>query len=346
MEALQKPDSELKAIILSFTAESIEGCRIIETSRGENDFRLVVIAAFSNGSRLVIKLADNSFTCTERIEMWQRTILEYKKLGYYAPEIFPDRCGGFPVVEYKGRRCTCYAEEYTYYTPAEDRSNDNSRQGDDDWGYMRDAWIMTGKVASKHFSYTKLPSAYCMFERFCSDDECDEVLEAAQKWKRAAEALPAELHERAERIWQLWQSNRNELEKLYSKLPRSVFQADLNDSNILLDENGRFVGVCDFNISGSEVVIKYILSENNQASLERIFKVLESVSGYYSFSELEMQAALLVYRAVTPFWWCRSKQLEEAVNDISAAELILADAERVLTENIDFRSHMAKQTEE
>ena len=48
---------------------------------------------------------------------------------------------------------------------------------------------------------------------------------------------------------------------MYSALPFSCFQGDLNESNILLDENGRFAGLLDFNLCGREPVLNYAVRE-------------------------------------------------------------------------------------
>jgi hypothetical protein len=66
----------------------------------------------SSGDRYVIKLADNDFTSPDRIRVWQRCAEEYRKLGYYCPRILADRSGTFPTVEYKGRKCAAYTEEF------------------------------------------------------------------------------------------------------------------------------------------------------------------------------------------------------------------------------------------
>ena len=339
------PDKELASIIGLFTDDGIIGCRCIDTGRGENDFRLVVLVQTSSG-RLVVKLADNDFTNAERIEVWQRTASEYRGLGYYAPEIYADRKGQFPTVSFRGRSCTAYAEEYSVYKPAEDRMSGGEQEPQSDSEYMREAWIMTAKAAAKHFDHAPFPSAYCMFETFCPSDKTDEVLEAALEWKQAADALPEQYAERVGRLWQLWLENRIELESIYRTLPRSVFQGDLNSSNILLGEDGSFKGVCDFNLCGREVVIKYLMGENNQAEPEKLFRVLEVFSQHYGFSEAEKNAVLPIYRCITPFWWCAGKELRDAEGekDKEKIDALLGKAERILTEDIDFKSHMTDKT--
>ncbi len=73
--------------------------------------------------------------------------------------------------------------------------------------------------------------------------------------------------------------NRNELEQIYFKLPTSVFQADLNSTNLLLDDNGRFAGVFDFNLCGRDVFLNYLFREIHwQYDEEYLLETLKKVS--------------------------------------------------------------------
>ena len=48
---------------------------------------------------------------------------------------------------------------------------------------------------------------------------------------------------------------RARLYAIYRELPRVFVQDDANESNVLVDENGRFAGLIDFNLAGTEVVV-------------------------------------------------------------------------------------------
>ena len=316
---------------------------IITTSRSDTDFRETVIAEFETGEKSVIKLADNDFTFPEKIEMWRRTSEEYRKAGYYCPKIIPDKTGNYPAVRYKGHSCTAYAEEFSPYRPAECRS-DNASEEMSAAEYEKETWIMTAKIASKYFSYTDYPSAYCLFETFCPSDKTDEVLENALKWKEYAQTMPEEFHTQTERIWRLWTENRKTLEPIYKKLPTSVFQADLNSTNILLNESGKFVGVYDFNLCGRDVFLNYLFREtfhyDYKKELDAIFRRLKIVSECYHFSENEKQAALMLYRCIKPLWYDKLERLTELRNNTAAVGAYLNETERSLIENIDFASCM------
>ncbi len=59
----------------------------------------------------------------------------------------------------------------------------------------------------------------------------------------------------------------------FRALPRCVFQGDLNSTNELHD-NGRFVGLIDFNCSGTDVNINVFINETNWFPEEKDFDAL------------------------------------------------------------------------
>ena len=332
-------DEELKRIFALFFDGAPTLVQTIDTSRGDADFRATFIIETSAGMKYVLKLADNDFTFPEKIAVWQRTVEEYRKLGYYCPRIFRDRLGSFPIVDYKGHKCAAYAEEYSKYQAAEDRFSDDFGENEAIYhSYKREIWRMTARIAAQYFDYSEYPSAYCMYETFCPSDKTDEVLENALAWKEYADTLPSEFRAQVESIWRLWTDNRTALEPIYKKLPVSVFQADLNPSNILLDDEGRFVGVYDFNLCGRDVFLNYLMRENRD--VPGIREALNAAAECYRFSEDEKDAALMLFRCVKPLWYTRVEELKEAGSDHGAIKKALDQSESELSTEIDFKDSM------
>lgn len=335
---IQHIDPETAAVFSRFfSGEPVSAC-VIDTSRGEEDFRNTVIITTADGEKYVLKFSANDFTFPEKISVWQRTVEEYRKLGYYCPRIYSDREGEFPIVEYKGKKCAVWGEEYSKYKSLEDRAACGEEDSDIDCSaYLEDMWSMTAKIAAKRFDYTDHPSAYCLFETFCPSDEMDEVLENALKWHELASALPVEFAEQTQRIWRLWNENREKLKDIYSKLPTSVFQADLNSTNLLIGEDGAFKGVYDFNLCGRDVFLNYLMRENDA---DTIPKALRIASGHYAFSEEEKAAALPLFRCLKPLWFARIRELKNAEGDREKIRQSLDRSEHYLTADIDFKSCM------
>lgn len=332
-------NDDIKNVFSLFFDDTPITDHLIDTSRGDSDFRATFIIETAVGSKYVLKLADNDFTFPEKISVWQRTVEEYRKLGYFCPRIFRDKSGYFPIVDYRGHRCAAYAEEFAPFRPIEDRFSDDFGKNEALYDrYKRDIWRMTARIAAQYFDYTEYPSAYCLFETFCPSDKMDEVLENAFAWKEYADKLPYEFKKQVERIWRMWTENRAALEPRYKKLPTSVFQADLNASNILVDDEGRFVGVYDFNLCGRDVFLNYLMRESNGVS--GICEALKIASEYYRFSDIEKDAALMLYRCLKPLWYTRVEALKKAGKDPDAIRMCLNEAEHALTSPIDFSEYM------
>lgn len=328
-------DESIKTIYALFFDDMPVFAEIINTSRDESDFRNAVIITSNTGEKHVLKISSNDFTFPEKIAMWQRTIEEYRDLGYYCPRILADKQGAFPKVKFQGCDCYVYAEEYSKYRTLGKRGETVPNE---EYGrYIKDIWCMTAKIAAKRLEYTDYPSGYCLFDTFCPSDKTDEILENALLWKELTEKLPEEYTEQAQRIWKLWSDNREILRKIYLTLPTSVFQADLNSSNLLIDETGKFVGILDFNLCGKEVFLNYLMRENDSDSIPEALKIS---SEYYTFSEEEKQASLPLYRCLKSLWNIDVAELEDAENHAEAIRQSLDRAEECLTKGIDFRSYM------
>lgn len=335
-------DPEFARIFSLFFNAAPVAVQTIDSGHGDSDFRMTFLVETDAGAKVVLKLADNDFTFPEKIAVWQRTIEEYRKLGYDCPRILADQTGSFPVVPYRGRRCTAYAEEFSSYRTAEDRDCEGTDQAQYEM-YKRDVWRMTAQIAAKHFDYTSYPSAYCLFETFCPSDKTDEVLDNALAWKEYADTLPDAFKAQTERIFRIWSENRAALEPVYRTLPTSVFQADLNPTNLLLDESGRFVGVCDFNLCGRDVFLNYLMRENFstfEKELAMIRDALKIVSADYRFSDAEKDAAPMLYRCLKPLSFISLESLKECGTDPQAIRTVLDETEHYLTADIDFRSCM------
>lgn len=348
---------DINDVVGVFTKSIPKSIETKNTSHGDDDFRETLLVDFGN-EKIVVKLSSNGFTDEKHLALWERIAKEYRDLGYYCPQYIRALDGTFPTILYKGKNCIAWGEEFSKYRSAEELISDkfaDTKLVKDGWyTFLEDAMIMDAKVASCHFDYTNLPSAYCMFEVFDPADECDETTEDAKKWLAIARTLPEKYSDRVERIWNNWLEARRELEKIYHKLPTSVFQADINDTNVLLDEDGNFKGVYDFNIGGREVYINYIIRqapyvstaetyerlEEDDTFLKRVLHAMDIAKKVYSFSDLEKRAAPLLYKCIRPLWWHASVELKEADNDNTKIQKHLDAIEYEQTRDIDFISHM------
>lgn len=336
---------ELADIFQIFLNDKPINFEVINTSRGDSDFRETVIAELKDNKKIVIKLSDNDFTSSDKIHAWSKCADEYRKLGYYCPRILCSKDGSFPIVKYKGHNCVVYAEEYAKFNTVESRTNDTECDTRLRAQYMKSAFVMTAKIAAEKLDFTEYPSVYCLFDRFCPSDAVDEVLENALEWKKYAETLSDVFQEQVKRIWIRWNDNRKSLEQIYHDLPVSVFQADLNPSNLLIDNSENFVGIIDFNLCGKDVFLNYMLREicwysDSEEELDYILDILKIVSEYYVFSDLEKRAVPLLYRCIKPLWYSKVEKLKNAANDVKAIRSCLDETEYMQTRVIDFEKYM------
>ena len=326
-----------RSVVALFTTESIKKIWTTNTSHGENDYREVIFALLESGNKIVVKVAANSFTTNERIRMWQRCAEEYARQGYYCPKILSSANGIFPFVFYKGITCIAYAEEYSKYISANQCKNVKP--------FREELYVMTAKIAQEKYDYTTFSSGYCLFDLF-PGDEVDEVTENANEFRNYCKSLPELFHKQAERMFIRWEENREALKKVYFDLPFSVYQADFNDTNVLVNENGNFVGICDFNLSGKDEFLNYLFREIFTGSfddeLKEILKALRIVSKIYTFSEEEIEAAPLIYRCVKPLWYTRVEALKSFGSDYDKIQTCLNEMENAQIKEIDFRKAMQR----
>ena len=78
---------EICDIVKQFCNEEPKSIEIIDTSRGDADFREVILAEGASGQKYVIKLADNDFTFPEKIEMW--TLSASQPVCSFVPDASP-----------------------------------------------------------------------------------------------------------------------------------------------------------------------------------------------------------------------------------------------------------------
>ena len=105
-----------------------------------------------------------------------------------------------------------------------------------------------------------------------------------------------------------------------------------------MDDEGKFVGVYDFNLCGRDVFLNYLMRESNGVS--GICEALKIASEYYRFSDIEKDAALMLYRCLKPLWYSRVEELKKAGKDTDAIRTCLNEAEHALTSSIDFSEYM------
>ncbi len=216
----------------------------------------------SRTQKLVIKYTLNTFTDDERITGLLALTEAYNKLGIYCPQNIKTLSGN-PYYKYEvtGKIYYIYAEEYARYQTAEYIGEDQYKNSDGVPRYYEGMFKSVGKVANAHLNVMQLPSAYCMLEPFCPPDTTDEQTECAELFFEYIYKNIPQFTAEADELKRIFYLIKDKISKVYHLFPTSCFQADLNQTNVLLDDNGFFAGLIDFNLCGKEPIINYVMRD-------------------------------------------------------------------------------------
>ncbi len=294
-----------------------------DSSRGERDYRRACCVTYNSGRRLVIKIAKDCFTTGERIQGWNDLIERYNRAGIYAPKIVADTGGQICFWE---SGYMVYAEEYKRFLCADEFTPKVEPRE-----YEADVYRMIGKIAALPPTIVRWNSAYSLYDTFCEEDFAAENYECAEEWWRIFQWAAPEKRAVVDQIWNTYLRIRQELETEYRALPKTAFQADLNHTNIMLDDKRHFAGIMDFKLSGTETILNYALCEcvasitgesdlgelTSPEFLEQQDRILQRRMGFikehYDFSEAERQAYQRLYNMVVPFRWSSFAAFRRAV---------------------------------
>ncbi len=353
--------SDLFALYSPLPPERYE---VIDSGHGEADLRLALVCTWPE-RKLVIKLACNGFTDETRVTGWRDTIDAYRALGYDCPRIVEGQDGKCARrVIFRGRDCLVYAEEFAHglITGREEQTDRKA------WfAYREDAVELLARVGAARLDTAPFPAGTAILEPFAPDEQWDEVMENALEFKAIIEEKYPRFAAQFAEIWQRYQQNKAELEQSYPDLPRSVFQADLNPTNLLLDENHRLLGLFDFNLAGRDTVVNAMMREFLADFYEDVLAhpdfrgpyyktfVEEPIHAlatrslrenfrlaarHYRFSPLEKRAATLIYRYLRLFWWQPVNCLRQAGDDTQLVGRLLDWIAREQQADYDFAGAM------
>lgn len=349
-------DRQIDDVIALFHKDRPTGYELTDIRNEDCDSRWVLYVDYPE-KRFVIKIASNGFTTLERVSGWTGIIAEYEKLGSYSPQILKSLNGNYAErIVFREKQCVVWEEEFAQYHFRESLGESVYLGKDGKYVYCDEVFQFLGRVAQKHYSNFPYKSGFVRFEPFSSEERTDEVMDCVEAFDRMVrERTPGFLF-RWEKIRALFLENKARLEEIYHKLPTSVFQADLNEHNLLLDENGHFKGMIDYNLAGEDVVmniffatILYGYSQHRKAPddpdalpglnpvtqesvIEILLDTLRYLRQFYAFSELEVKAAPLLLKYVTCIFYEQLSALEK-----------YADDEKKLTQLFDFMEHELKR---
>lgn len=249
---------EIQKILLHFglTAQSITNFH--DTSHGNDDRRLNYIL----DDNYVLKVNSKAAMWEERLQEISRLISRYRFIGVYCPGIIPTLEGALSCTWQKdGKEYICFVEEYAIYPVL-------------GWGVEHDRkeviehlGILAAKYTGVDLSETK--SMWSIIDLAPLDVDIDEKQENTNL---LVDALRKNGYDDlAKQVDDLNGFLREKIKEVFDKLPRCVYQGDLNSTNEL-HKDGHFAGLIDFNMAGTDVNINVFLNETNWFPEEEEFE--------------------------------------------------------------------------
>ena len=340
-----------------FFFDAPDSAKLFSTSEREGDYRAAA-AVTKDGEQYVVKLASNAFTHPRRIEGWKTLIRASRSLGVYMPALIPSRRGKTSEsLEIDGRPFVVWAEEFAPFPLAqtedeleteEYRKKDGARPKSPDGTPV---WQTELIEYNARLAAVSLPGGWGIsgYARLSppEDAETDEAEEAFLEAERHIREKHPALTPRWEALRSRWEENRDALAALYPSLPSSLFQADWNDTNVLLSEDGHFAGLIDYNLSGEDTALNIALSmgccrfngSNPLSAEEHARKVLRIFGRARPWNACEIAAAPLLWRYITAVYWGEAGDLDRAADDGEAGS-VLDRIEAALAREADFRDAM------
>lgn len=309
---------QLSEIMSCFGLTFSEMTEFHDTSHGSEDIRWNFIL----DQKYVLKINSARSMREARLQEISRLIGRYNSIGVYAPRLIPGPNGKLSCeYEIEGKKHICFVEEYAAYPIC----------GDDcdlDWNTVTEhLGILAAKYSDTDLS--EIRSMWTIIDLAPLDTDVDEKQENADLLVKTLEE--AGLRELAREVTAYHEYLRAVLIRDYQKLPRCVYQGDLNMTNVLHD-NGRFAGLIDFNMSGTDVNINVFVNETNEFPETEQFdrmsvhdllewmnegheKKMESILRHYSLSGLEKRLIPYYNQIANLFQWPNVCQMRRWLRD-------------------------------
>ena len=284
-----------------------EKIRLINSSHDEKDIRL----NFLVDKRYVLRISNGPDLSGRRLAELNRLIGRYKEFGLVCPAFLPDSEGRF-IHSWQG--LSVYLAEYVDLPLLWDLMEEK-RLGEAEseavWQEVLDS-LAGFAQRYKNVDLSETMGMYSLFDLSPFDRE-EGIDEKQQNFNSLLKLLREQGQETlAESLLARHAEIRSWLLGVYRQLPRCVFQADENASNLLVSEDGHFAGFIDFNLAGTEVIVNQFANlgggfeEEKKSPIGAQKRLSAALESYRSFQGrmLEIyQATSLEREAMARYSW-------------------------------------------
>ncbi len=272
---------DIEYICLQYNLECISIGEVIDTSKSIQDLRY----NYEINEKYFLKISCNKGMSEYKLNCIDNMISNYCSIGVYCPSLIKRPNGKFMFeYEFDSMLYSCYMEEKAVYQTGH-------IIGDIDYSIKRDIVEHLGVLASK-FSGVNLSKSNSMWSIVSLSDYDDEIDEKQENFNSLIECLSNHGYiELGNQLTLMNNVSRTRILEIMDCLPKCVFQGDLNNGNILLDFNRKFVGLIDYNMFGTEINVNCFL---NEAMYYIELRDFEQLSGSEVYNKcLKIQTSLL-----------------------------------------------------
>lgn len=239
--------AEIGHILSEYGINNYKECQEMDSSRGEEDQRWNYVI----DKKYVLRFNSSNVMTEERIKEINELVLRYRKEGIICPLFIASHSGLFV---FKWNLMYCYLSEYLDIPLASEQKLSN----EDRLGLEIKEFTAAFAQKYKNVGISDTMSMYSLFE-LCPYDKEIGIDEKQDNLNELLEEIRAlDNKELARKLEEKNADVRRELQSFYLGLPRCVFQGDENFTNVLVDEEEHFIGLIDFNMSGTDVIVNYL----------------------------------------------------------------------------------------
>lgn len=247
MKAPERADVLLE--LSRFGIGGADTIKLIDTTHDALDVRLNYIV----DKKWVLRFCNAPDMTEKRMKELNRLIGRYRAMGFKCPAFIADDSGKYL---HPWKQFLCYLSEYIDQPLASDIELNDEEQ-----------------------LFLQVAENVALFAETYRDVDLSETMGMYSLFELSPLDIPNGIDEKQDNFNELIGLLRNEeeddlanrleirhadirckLKAVFRELPRCVFQADENFTNVLIDDAQRFMGFIDFNLAGTEVIVNQLVN--------------------------------------------------------------------------------------
>lgn len=249
MEAPERSDILIELSKFGMKGENTSTIKLIDSTHGAADVRLNYII----DKKWVLRFCNAPDMTEKRMGDLNRLIGRYQAVGLKCPAFIADDNGKYL---HQWKRLLCYLSEFIDLPLAGDiELNDK-----DSLIFQVEESVARFAETYRDVDLSDTMGMYSLFDLSPFDIPAG-VDEKQDNFDQLICLLQSdEKYDLANRLEIRHADVRRKLKAVYRELPRCVFQADENFSNVLIDDAQHLAGFIDFNLAGTEVIVNQLVN--------------------------------------------------------------------------------------